>query len=150
MNFNTWKLAYFSRPAIIAIMLIIIPLFTLSSIYSTNASRAWVKNPKWMEANQLTIYKRGRGGFELGTTENRGFELGTTENRGFELGTTKNKSSWRSERDSNSGIANCKSSALTARPTRIHIFFFFHFFPKYTYIALLLLGVFTQGHFKRP
>ena len=26
-----------------------------------------VKNPKWPEANQLAIYKRGRG-FELGTT----------------------------------------------------------------------------------
>jgi len=27
-----------------------------------------VKNPNWLEANQLAIYKRGRG-FELGTTE---------------------------------------------------------------------------------
>ena len=27
-----------------------------------------VKNPNWTEANQLAIYKRGRG-FELGTTE---------------------------------------------------------------------------------
>jgi len=27
-----------------------------------------VKNPKWPEANQLAIYKRGRG-FELGVTE---------------------------------------------------------------------------------
>jgi len=27
-----------------------------------------VKNPNWPEANQLAIYKRGRG-FELGTTE---------------------------------------------------------------------------------
>ena len=27
-----------------------------------------VKNPNWPEANQLTIYKRGRG-FELGATE---------------------------------------------------------------------------------
>ena len=26
-----------------------------------------VKNPNWSEANQLAIYKRGRG-FELGTT----------------------------------------------------------------------------------
>ena len=29
-----------------------------------------VKNPNWTEANQLAIYKRGRG-FELGTTERR-------------------------------------------------------------------------------
>ena len=36
--------------------------------------------------------------------------------RGFELGTTVNKSSWRSERDLNSGPPNCKASALTTRP----------------------------------
>ena len=35
-----------------------------------------VKNPNWPEANQLAIYKHGRG---------------------FELGTTVNKFSWRSE-----------------------------------------------------
>ena len=29
-----------------------------------------IKNPNWPEANQLTIYKRGRG-FELGTTVNK-------------------------------------------------------------------------------
>ena len=29
-----------------------------------------VKNPKWLEANQLAIYKRGRR-FELDTTENK-------------------------------------------------------------------------------
>ena len=29
-----------------------------------------VKNPNWSEANQLAIYKRGRG-FELGTTEKK-------------------------------------------------------------------------------
>ena len=29
-----------------------------------------VKNPKWPEANQLAIYKRGRG-FELESTENK-------------------------------------------------------------------------------
>ena len=28
------------------------------------------KNPNWQEANQLAIYKCGRG-FELGTTENK-------------------------------------------------------------------------------
>ena len=29
-----------------------------------------LKNPNWPEANQLAIYKRGRG-FELGTTMNK-------------------------------------------------------------------------------
>ena len=29
-----------------------------------------VKNPNWLEANQLAIYKHGRG-FELGTTVNK-------------------------------------------------------------------------------
>ena len=57
-----------------------------------------VKNPNWREANQLAIYKRGRG---------------------FELGTTVNKSSWRSERDLNSGPPNCKSGAQTTRPRRL-------------------------------
>ena len=58
-------------------------MFTLCSIYSTYASGVeqmsvtnnWnqtlqVKNPNWQEANQLAIYKRGRG-FELGTTMNK-------------------------------------------------------------------------------
>ena len=54
-----------------------------------------VKNPNWPEANQLAIYKHGRG---------------------FELGTTVNNSSYRSERELNSGPPNCKSGALTARP----------------------------------
>ena len=54
----------------IIIIIIIIPLFTLGSIYSTNASGAKqmpeielnrIKNPKWPEANQLAIYKHGRG-----------------------------------------------------------------------------------------
>jgi len=53
-------------------------IFTLGSIYSTNASGAEqmpekinqmklnrVKNPNWPEANQPAIYKSGRG-FELG------------------------------------------------------------------------------------
>ena len=53
-----------------------------------------VKNPNWPEANQLAIYKRGRG---------------------FELGTTVNKSSWRSGRDLNDGPLNYKSSALIAQ-----------------------------------
>ena len=42
----------------------------------------WVKNPNWPEANQLAIYKRGRG-FELGTTVTKssrtGLELGATK-----------------------------------------------------------------------
>ena len=29
-----------------------------------------VKNPNWLEANQIAIYKHGRG-FELGTNENK-------------------------------------------------------------------------------
>ena len=53
------------------------------------------KNPNWQEANQLAIYKRGRG---------------------FELQTTKDKSSQRSGRDSNSGPPDYKSGALTIRP----------------------------------
>ena len=52
------------------------------------------KSPNWPEANQLVIYKCGRG---------------------FELGTTENKSSQRSERDLNSGPPIRKSSALTTR-----------------------------------
>ena len=43
-----------------------------------------VKNPNWLEANQLAIYKRGRG-FELGATEKQiqvvvsvGLEPGST------------------------------------------------------------------------
>ena len=62
-----------------------IPLFTLGSIYSTNASGAeqmteinnssiieynMVKNTNWPKTNQLAIYKRDRG-FELGATENK-------------------------------------------------------------------------------
>ena len=52
----------------------IIPLFTLGSIYSTNASGAKqmpeiklnrIQNPNWPEANQLAIYKHGQG-LELG------------------------------------------------------------------------------------
>ena len=59
------------------------PLFTLGSVYSTNASGARkflkqiilikhkrVKNPNWPEANHLAIYKHVRE-FELGTTENK-------------------------------------------------------------------------------
>ena len=54
-----------------------------------------VRNPNWPEANQLAIYKRGRG---------------------FEFGTTMNKSSQRSWRDMNSRPLNCKSGPLTTRP----------------------------------
>ena len=63
--------------------MITISLFTIGSIYSTYVSGVeqmtetnnWnqtlqVKNPNWQEANQLAIYKRGRG-FELGTTMNK-------------------------------------------------------------------------------
>ena len=34
-----------------------------------------VKNPKWLETNQLSIYKRRRG-FELGTTVNKSNQCG--------------------------------------------------------------------------
>ena len=44
-----------------------------------------VKNPNWLEAGQLSIYKHDGG---------------------FELGTTKNKSSKRSGQDLNSGPPN--------------------------------------------
>ena len=55
-----------------------------------------VKNPNWQEANQLAIYKRGRG---------------------FELGIAVKKSSKWPERGLNSGPApNYKPCALTARP----------------------------------
>ena len=65
---------YCRTTTIIIIIIIIIPLFTLGSIYSTNASGAKqmpeielnrIKNPNWSEANQLAIYKHGRG-LELG------------------------------------------------------------------------------------
>ena len=57
----------------------IIPLFSLGSIYSTNAGRAVqmpeiiliklnrVKNPSCLEVNQLAVYMHGRV-FDLGTT----------------------------------------------------------------------------------
>ena len=61
-------------------MVTIIPLFTLGSIKALMlvGPIIWlkqiiqiklnrVKNPNWPEANQLAIYKRGRG-FGLGTT----------------------------------------------------------------------------------
>ena len=54
-----------------------------------------VKNPNLPEANQLAIYKHGRG---------------------FELGTTVNKSSKCSIRDLNLGPLHCKSGTLNARP----------------------------------
>ena len=63
--------------------MITISLFTIGSIYSTYVSGVeqmtetnnWnqtlqVNNPNWQEANQLAIYKHGRG-FELGTTMNK-------------------------------------------------------------------------------
>ena len=75
-----------------ALMLVRVSKF-LKQIIQIKPNR--VKNPIWAEANQLAIYKYGRG---------------------FELGTTENKSSKRSGRDLNSGPPNYKSSALTARP----------------------------------
>ena len=69
------------------------PSKCLKQIIQIELSR--VKNPNWPEANQLAIYKHGRG---------------------FELGTTMNKSSKWSGRDLNSGPPNCNSGAQTARP----------------------------------
>ena len=43
-----------------------------------------VKNPNWPEANQLAIYKRGRG-FELGRTEK---QIQVVARAGLEPGTT--------------------------------------------------------------
>ena len=52
------------------LIIIITPLFTLGCIYGTNASGAKqmpeielnrIKNLNWSEANQLAIYKHGRG-----------------------------------------------------------------------------------------
>ena len=54
-----------------------------------------VKNPNWPEANQLTIYKHGKG---------------------FELRTSENKSSYRSGQDLNLWSPDCKSGALTTWP----------------------------------
>ena len=56
-----------------------------------------VKNPNWPEANQLAIYKRGRG-FELETTVNRQIQLAVRAP------------------DLNSEPLNCKSGALTTQP----------------------------------
>ena len=54
-----------------------------------------VKNPNWLEANQLAIYKHGQG---------------------FDFATTVNKSSWRSGQDLNLWPPDCKSGALTTWP----------------------------------
>ena len=100
-------LAYFPL-----ITIIIIPLFILSSIYSTFTRRAKqmtetnnsniiknrVKNPNWPEANQLVIYKRGPG---------------------FELWSTMNIYSYRSGWDLNLGPLNWLSSAQTTWPFRL-------------------------------
>ena len=60
------------------------PSKVLTQINQTKHKRI-KKDPKWSEANQLAIYKRGRG---------------------FELATTEDKFSWRSGRDLNSGPPN--------------------------------------------
>ena len=73
-------------------IIIIITLFNLSSIYSTNASEA-EQMPERNNSNQDGYYKRGPG-----------FEVGTNLN---------NSVPWR---DLNSGPPNYKSSALTTWP----------------------------------
>ena len=77
----------------IALMLVGLVTKCLKQIILIKHNR--VKNPNWLEANQLAFYKRGRG---------------------VELGTTMNKSSWQSWVELNSRHSNYKSSALTAWP----------------------------------
>ena len=57
-----------------------------------------VKNPNWLEANELAIYKRGRG---------------------FELRATVKQIQVVSGRDSSPGGPDCESDALTTRPRRL-------------------------------
>ena len=47
-----------------------------------------VKNPKWLEANQLAIYKRGRR-FELDTTKNKSSYRSGAPNESFFLNALK-------------------------------------------------------------
>ena len=60
------------------IIILIIPLFTLGSIYSTNASGA----EQMPETNNFTKAKESQlaGGKLTGYKRGRGFELGTTVN----------------------------------------------------------------------
>ena len=46
--------------------------------YTTQIENNIVKNPNWPEANQLAIYKHGRG-FELGRTEKQIQEVARAE-----------------------------------------------------------------------
>ena len=86
------------------------PLYTLGSACSTSARQVMltkqlkqitqtehniVKNPNWLEANQLAVCKCGQG---------------------FELGATEKQSRYWSEQDSNWGPPDCKSDMLTTRP----------------------------------
>ena len=74
---------YLPSAVFIALMLVG-PSKSLKQIIWIKHNR--VKNPSWLEANQLAIYRHGRG-FELGTTENKfmqlavrvGLELGASE-----------------------------------------------------------------------
>ena len=78
--------------AVFIALMLVGPSKCLKQIIQIKLNR--VKNPNWPEANQLAIYKRGRG---------------------FELVTTVNEYSKRSWGDLNSGPPTGKSSALTTR-----------------------------------
>ena len=79
--------------AVFIALMLVGPSKCLKQIIQIKLNR--VRKPNWPEANQLAIYKRGRG---------------------FELVTTVNESSKRSWRDLNSGPPNGKFSALTTQP----------------------------------
>ena len=72
------------------IIIIIIPLFTLGSIYGTNASGAEQielnrgKNPNRPEANQRAVYKLGRR-FDLGTRVDKSSLRSGRGTRGFRI-----------------------------------------------------------------
>ena len=55
-------------PAVFIALMLVGPRKFLKQIVQIKLNR--VKNPNWREANQLAIYKHGRG-FELGTTVNK-------------------------------------------------------------------------------
>ena len=66
-NSNNDNSVIYRRQCIIALMLVG-PSKCVKQIIQIELNR--VKNPNWLEANQLAIYKHGRG-FELGTTVNK-------------------------------------------------------------------------------
>ena len=71
-----------------------------------------VKNPNWPGANQLAIYKRGRG-FELGATEK---QIQVVARAGFEPGTAGLR------------VQHSDHSATLPRVNKSHLFLFFYIF----------------------